>query len=67
MLTQCRANGTPGGINDENGPISTQAFSFSGNMVVIDVMNGVWNGDRPARSGSFATFNNSGCARQRRP
>lgn len=56
------ANGTPGGINYENGPISTQAFSFSSNMFVIDVTNGVWSGEGPAHSGSFAAVNDDGGA-----
>lgn len=51
------ANGTPGGVNYENGPISTQGFSFSSNMFVIDVTNGVYSGEGPAHSGSFATIN----------
>ena len=51
------ANGTPGGINYDNGPIDTQGFSFSSNMYVIDVTNGVWSGEGPAHSGSFATVN----------
>lgn len=51
------ANGTPGGINYDNGPITTQGFSFSSNMYVIDVTNGVWSGEGPAHSGSFATLN----------
>jgi hypothetical protein len=56
------ANGTPGGINYANGPISTQGFSFSSNMYVIDVTNGVWSGEGPAHSGSFATVNDDGGA-----
>lgn len=51
------ANGTPGGINYANGPITTQGFSFSSNMFVIDVTDGVWSGEGPAHSGSFATVN----------
>lgn len=52
-----QANGTPGGINYDNGPITTQGFSLSANMYVIDVTNGVWSGEGPAHSGSFAVLN----------
>lgn len=51
------ANGTPGGINYDGAPITTQGFAFSSNMLVIDVTDGVWSGEGPAHSGSFAVLN----------
>jgi len=49
------ANGTPGGISDSV-PITTQGFIFSEGADVIDITNGVWSGNGPAHSGSFAAL-----------
>jgi hypothetical protein len=51
------ANGTPGGINYDGAPVTTQGFAFSSNMFVIDVTDGVFSGEGPAHSGSFAVLN----------
>jgi hypothetical protein len=53
------AGGIPGGVNETH-PISTQGFTFSDSMDIIDITLGVNSGYGPAHSGNYAIINDYG-------